>query len=160
MVNLATPFRNCRPANVLVILRHRRMEQASVRSVSPWQQGLYMRKTASKRFFDPASSSNVEQKSQLRGLRVSSKKSHSFEFLSVSSDPIAPAHRSLTGALVGGNGMQGNTVKACIHATAPYLSHLLKLDNLCPFCTNVSEEDLHGLCLRFYVAILVGPALR
>ena len=40
--------------------------------------------------------------------------------------------------------MQGNTIKDCIPPTAPYLSHSLKLDNLPPFCKNVSDLLLHG----------------
>ena len=39
--------------------------------------------------------------------------------------------------------MQGNTRKACIHAPAPYLSHLLKPDNLAPICNNDSDQALH-----------------
>ena len=35
--------------------------------------------------------------------------------------------------------MQGNTMKDCIFPTAPYLRHLLKLDNLPQFCKHVSE---------------------
>ena len=38
--------------------------------------------------------------------------------------------------------MQHFTVKDCIHAHAPYLSHLLKMDNLPPFCKHVSEHVL------------------
>ena len=33
-------------------------------------------------------------------------------------------------------------MKACISPTAPYLSHLLKMDNLPPFCKHVSEHVL------------------
>ena len=51
-------------------------------------------------------------------------------------------------------------MKCCISAVNSYLSHSLNPDNLCPFCRNLSEVDLHGLRLRFYVAILVGSALR
>ena len=38
--------------------------------------------------------------------------------------------------------LQQITAKACIHAHAPYLSHLLKMDNLPPFCKHVSEHVL------------------
>ena len=41
--------------------------------------------------------------------------------------------------------MQGNTVKACIRAHAPYLSHLLKMDNLPQFCKHVSGNVLHAI---------------
>ena len=41
--------------------------------------------------------------------------------------------------------MQGNTTKACIRAPAPYLSHILKLDNLPLLCKHVSEQGLHHL---------------
>ena len=34
-------------------------------------------------------------------------------------------------------------MKACIHATSPYLSHTLKMDNLPPICNHVSENVLH-----------------
>ena len=39
--------------------------------------------------------------------------------------------------------MQQNTVKACIRALVPYLSHLLKMDNLRLFCNDVSDLLLH-----------------
>ena len=41
--------------------------------------------------------------------------------------------------------MQENTVKACIRAHAPYLRHILKMDNLPPFCKHVSEQVLHAI---------------
>ena len=34
-------------------------------------------------------------------------------------------------------------MKACISPTAPYLSHLLKMDNLPLICKHVSENVLH-----------------
>ena len=34
-------------------------------------------------------------------------------------------------------------MKACISPTAPYLSHLLKMDNLRLICKHVSENVLH-----------------
>ena len=34
-------------------------------------------------------------------------------------------------------------MKACIPATAPYLSHTLKLDNLPLICKHLSETILH-----------------
>ena len=40
--------------------------------------------------------------------------------------------------------MQENTAKDCIPATSPYLTPLLKLDNLPQFCKHVSEQVLHG----------------
>ena len=40
--------------------------------------------------------------------------------------------------------VQENTAKACIRALAPYLSYLLKLDNLPPTCKDVSDLLLHG----------------
>ena len=36
-------------------------------------------------------------------------------------------------------------MKDCISPTAPYLSHLLKLDNLPPICKHVSGNVLHHL---------------
>ena len=39
--------------------------------------------------------------------------------------------------------MQQNTVKDCISPTAPYLRHLLKMDNLPLICKHVSENVLH-----------------
>ena len=41
--------------------------------------------------------------------------------------------------------MQGNTMKDCIRAHAPYLSHLLKMDNLPQFCKHVSGNVLHAI---------------
>ena len=41
--------------------------------------------------------------------------------------------------------VQGNTMKACIPDSAPYLSHPLKMDNLPQICKHVSEYVLHGL---------------
>ena len=40
--------------------------------------------------------------------------------------------------------MQGNTVKACIPAHAPYLRPLLKMDNLPLICKDVSDLLLHA----------------
>ena len=41
--------------------------------------------------------------------------------------------------------MQENTMKDCIRAHAPYLSHLLKMDNLPQFCKHVSGNVLHAI---------------
>ena len=35
-------------------------------------------------------------------------------------------------------------MKACISPTAPYLRHLLKMDNLRLICKHVSENVLHS----------------
>ena len=40
--------------------------------------------------------------------------------------------------------MQENTIKACIHASAPYLRPLLKSDKLARICNNLSEKVLPG----------------
>ena len=39
--------------------------------------------------------------------------------------------------------MQGKYKKDCISPTAPYLSHLLKMDNLPLICKHVSGNALH-----------------
>ena len=40
--------------------------------------------------------------------------------------------------------MQGNPLKDCIHADAPYLRPLLKMDNLPLICKHLSDIFLHG----------------
>ena len=50
-------------------------------------------------------------------------------------------------------------MKACIPDSAPYLSLLLKLDNLPPFCNDVSETVLHRLRCLFHVAGTEAPML-
>lgn len=48
--------------------------------------------------------------------------------------------------------MQENAPLYCIHDLTPYLGHSLKLDNLCPFCKNISEKHLRCYCKAFQVA--------
>ena len=40
--------------------------------------------------------------------------------------------------------MQGNPLKDCIHADAPYLETSLNSDNLTLFCNHLSDRTLHG----------------
>ena len=55
--------------------------------------------------------------------------------------------------------MQGNTVKDCIRAPVPYLSHPLKMDNLPLICKHVSGNVLHRLGLLFHVAEISEPMI-
>ena len=44
--------------------------------------------------------------------------------------------------------MQHFTVKDCIRAPVPYLSHPLKMDNLPLICKHVSENVLHAILVH------------